>query len=186
VIGGVCAKKGVVDEEDWEGACTTLLVRGVQMFDHLVSLQCCRYEFHRLDCHMGLQAKFNFTFTTPSDMVALFNTAEDATAAVAEAKGMTSHRYDLSPPMSTYLVAFIVGRLSSVSLITQGQPRNISVWGTPDRCGPPHARVCVCCEHVYTLSMREHMCCHVRLRVRQADVAAKRPFLVVLGSSPRR
>jgi puromycin-sensitive aminopeptidase len=81
----------------------------------------------------GMKAKYNFTFVTPSDAVALFNTAEDPSKAVDLGGGFTSHSYALTPPMSSYLVAFVVGRLQSVSIITQGQPRNISVWGRPER-----------------------------------------------------
>ncbi len=148
------------------------------------------FQFPNLNCHMRIQAKFNFTFTTPSDMVALFNTAEDATATVAEAKGMTSHRYDLSPPMSTYLVAFIVGRLSSVSLITQGQPRNISVWGTPDRCSPLSC-VCACvlcaCIELHCAGLGAYgcmgACVYVGLMVLLRSFYG--PFPMVLGSKPQ-
>ena len=37
-----------------------------------------------------------------------------------------------TPPMSTYLLAFVVGDLASVTRTLPGG-RNVSVWGTPDR-----------------------------------------------------
>lgn len=52
--------------------------------------------------------------------------------------GMTRHRFQATPPMSSYLVAFVVGNLTQTSTaITSGLDPvfryDVSVWGTPDR-----------------------------------------------------
>lgn len=57
----------------------------------------------------------------------------------AEGGLQTSH-FQTSPPMSTYLVAFIVGNLTHVSTTVpapagaaSGEPRPVSIYGTPQR-----------------------------------------------------
>lgn len=77
--------------------------------------------------------------TAPSQEKVLFNTPEASSAAAGS--GKARHTFDVTPPMSSYLVAFVVGNLTSVSSTvpyphgTQAD-RLISVWGTPDRCHP--------------------------------------------------
>lgn len=83
------------------------------------------------------QAKFAITLVTASDLVALSNMPELPGAADA-GSGLKAHRFQTSPPMSTYLVAFVVGKLASVSAMVpssdpQQQPRPVSVWGIPSR-----------------------------------------------------
>ena len=87
---------------------------------------------------LGAQAVFDFALTAPSNLTALFNTR--AAAAEPWADGLTRTSYERTPRMATYLVAFVIGNLTNVSASVPGQdpfadPRQVSVWGTPDRCG---------------------------------------------------
>lgn len=53
--------------------------------------------------------------------------------------GKSTYHFLPTPPMPTYLVAFVVGELVQVSRSVEGPPgsgigpRNVSVWGTPNR-----------------------------------------------------
>ncbi|KAK9817285.1 hypothetical protein WJX72_012218 [[Myrmecia] bisecta] len=83
----------------------------------------------------AMKAKFHTTLVTPKGMVALFNTREHHTKDLEG--GRVEHGYEETPPMSTYLAAFVVGELASMSAIvpsrTGGPARAVSIWGTPDR-----------------------------------------------------
>ena len=90
--------------------------------------------------HSGycLQAAFEIKLTTPVGLTALTNMPLEHTHPV-EGGLQTSH-FQTSPPMSTYLVAFIVGNLTHVSTIVPApvgaaseEPRPVSIYGTPQR-----------------------------------------------------
>ena len=84
-----------------------------------------------------LQAKFRFTMVAPEGQTVLFNMPE--AKAEPRAGGLVAHTFQETPIMSTYLVAFIVGRLQAVSKTvpasagTAGTARTVQVWGTPQR-----------------------------------------------------
>ncbi len=86
-------------------------------------------------CHF-LQATFDISLTTTTGLTALSNMPVIATQDLSS--GDTTTHFATSPPMSTYLVALIMGNLTSVSTMVPhlepGQPdRNVSIYGTPDR-----------------------------------------------------
>lgn len=99
----------------------------------------------KLDTHgakaiaVAVQARFNFSLSAPAHLTALFNSRQ-AGAALALPGGALSRRsFEPTPPMSPYLVAFVVGNLTNASALVPGatpmdEKRVISVWGTPDRC----------------------------------------------------
>ena len=75
---------------------------------------------------------------TPEGVSALFNTAEAAPAASTPG-GRLLHSFLATPPMSSYLVAFVVGNLTSIQRHVPGGldpavSHLVRVWGTPDRC----------------------------------------------------
>ena len=83
-----------------------------------------------------LQAKWNLSLTAPSDQVVLANMPQ--ASALSVGSGQTKHAFETTPLMSSYLVAFIVGNLTSVSGTVPyphgaGPDRPVSIWGTPDR-----------------------------------------------------
>ena len=74
--------------------------------------------------------------TAPGDQVVLANMPLASAASLSS--GQTRHAFEITPPMSSYLVAFIVGNLTSVSSTVPyphgaGPDRSVSIWGTPDR-----------------------------------------------------
>lgn len=87
---------------------------------------------------------------TPAGVSALFNTLEAAPPASA-AGGRLLHSFLTTPTMSSYLVAFVVGNLTSIQRRVPGGLDNASshlvrVWGTPDRCAtllPAFLSVCL-------------------------------------------
>ena len=104
-----------------------LLSAGRFLLDHVVSAvsACC-----------SLQATFDISLTTTTGLIALSNMPVIATQDLSN--GDTTTHFATSPPMSTYLVALIMGNLTSVSTMVPhpepGQPdRNVSIYGTPDR-----------------------------------------------------
>ena len=85
-----------------------------------------------------LQAAFEIKLRTPVGLTALTNMPLEHTHP-AEGGLQTSH-FQTSPPMSTYLVAFIVGNLTHVSTTVpapagaaSGESRPVSIYGTPQR-----------------------------------------------------
>ncbi|KAL0050168.1 hypothetical protein WJX82_005668 [Trebouxia sp. C0006] len=86
----------------------------------------------------ALKATFDISLTTTTGLTALSNMPVIATQDLSS--GDTTTHFATSPPMSTYLVALIMGNLTSVSTMVPhpepGQPdRNVSIYGTPDRAG---------------------------------------------------
>ena len=84
----------------------------------------------------GLQATFDISLTTTTGLTALSNmpvvTSEERPT------GLTTTHFATSPPMSTYLVALIMGNLTSVSTMVPHPvaalpARKVSIYGTPDR-----------------------------------------------------
>ncbi len=57
------------------------------------------------------KAVFDVTLTVPKDCIAISNTKEDTIT--EEKNGLTSYHFSPTPKMSTYLLAFIVGKLES-------------------------------------------------------------------------
>lgn len=83
-----------------------------------------------------MQATFDISLTTTTGLTALSNMPVAATQDLPT--GLTTTHFATSPPMSTYLVALIMGNLTSVStLVPHPDPakpaRNVSIYGTPDR-----------------------------------------------------
>lgn len=83
-----------------------------------------------------MQAPFDFSLTAPASQTALFNTRLLSRSPVAD--GLALYKFEQTPPMSPYLVAFVVGGLTNVSALVPGntpfdEPRTVSIWGTPHR-----------------------------------------------------
>lgn len=98
---------------------------------------------------IGLQARYNFSLTAPEHLTTLFNTrqlsASGSASSSAPAGGLSRRSFELTPPMSSYLVAFVVGNLTNASALVPGatpmdERRTVSVWGTPDRYIGMHER----------------------------------------------
>ena len=84
----------------------------------------------------ALQATFDISLTTTTGLTALSNMPVIASKDLPT--GLTATHFATSPPMSTYLVALIMGNLTSVYTMVPHpdatQPaRNVSIYGTPDR-----------------------------------------------------
>lgn len=79
------------------------------------------------------KAPFNLTLTSPLSHTALSNMP--LLAAAPTAAGLLQHSFQTSPPMPTYLLAWVLGELDSVSRSCQGQygPVPVAVWATPDK-----------------------------------------------------
>ena len=88
------------------------------------------------DIHSATQAPFNFSMTAPAGQTVLFNTRMISKTSLLD--GMALYAFEQTPPMSTYLAAFVVGSLTNVSAIVPGntpfdEARVVSIWGTPHR-----------------------------------------------------
>lgn len=60
------------------------------------------------------------------------------------ASDLVTYEFQASPRMSSYLVAFIIGELSHVTMTCEAGASKqlpVSVWATPDRCESYH---CAC------------------------------------------
>ena len=89
----------------------------------------------------AMKATFDLQLGVPAGLTALANTAEDdarrRTVTVADPSSpggksqVTLHTFERTPKMSTYLVAFVVGDLVSVSQ-TVGS-HTVGIWGVPGR-----------------------------------------------------
>jgi hypothetical protein len=88
-----------------------------------------------LDAESHAQARFNVSITAASDYIALFNTAEasaDSVPAGGGAQARTRHRFELTPPMATYLVGIIVGDLDKIEGVYKrgsGEEVPVRAWG---------------------------------------------------------
>lgn len=100
-------------------------------------LSCWIIKVH--DCsslYVDMQANFTITLETRTGLTALSNMPVRATH--HHEQGWTSTHFETSPAMSTYLVAMIMGNLTSVSTMVPHPepghpPRNVSIYGTPER-----------------------------------------------------
>lgn len=88
---------------------------------------------------LDLQAIWNFTMTAPADQTVLFNMNQlSSIPIVAVGSSMATRTFMPTPPMSSYLVAIIVGDLTAVSRNVAGPngvgpERPVSIWSTPER-----------------------------------------------------
>lgn len=83
-----------------------------------------------------MQAKWNVSITADSEKSVLFNMPLNLKKDAGN--GRTIHEFQPTPPMSSYLVAFIVGKLENVSQSVpypggKGNDRPVSIWGIPER-----------------------------------------------------
>jgi hypothetical protein len=94
------------------------------------------------ECRGCQQATFAARVTAPDDLTVLFNTAEAARTPVEGDASLSQRQFPATPVMSTYVVAFVVGNLTSTrrsvrSTLNHGKTSyEVAVWGTPDRCAP--------------------------------------------------
>lgn len=101
-------------------------------------MQCNRMQLSAYEKKLiGMQARYNFSLMAPEHLTTLFNTRQLA-ASSATAGSLSRRSFELTPPMSSYLVAFVVGNLTNASALVPGatpmdERRTVSVWGTPDR-----------------------------------------------------
>ena len=75
--------------------------------------------------------------TAPASQTVLFNTQLMSRMPLTD--GLALYKFKPTPPISTYLVAFVVGSLTNVSGLVPGntpfdKPRTVSIWGHPHRC----------------------------------------------------
>ncbi len=82
--------------------------------------------------------------TAPASQTVLFNT--QLTSRTPLTDGLALFKFEPTPPMSTYLVAFVVGHLTNVSALVPGntpfdKSRTVSIWGHPHRCVDPLSSV---------------------------------------------
>ncbi len=94
------------------------------------------------------QAEFEVTLVVPENLTAISNMPEKRSTSEGLDEGMIARTFETTPPMSSYLLAFIVGNITSVSgevpaYTAPGQPsdpdarpRPVSIWGTPGKCVP--------------------------------------------------
>ncbi len=86
----------------------------------------------------------------PAGQTVLFNTRMHSKTPLED--GMALYAFEQTPPMSTYLAAFVVGSLTNVSAIVPGntpfeEARTVSIWGTPHRCGTVAGAYSLFCKH---------------------------------------
>ncbi len=77
------------------------------------------------------KATFNLSLTYPTGQVALSNMPVKESSAKAKS---TTISFETTPIMSTYLLAFTVGDLKSISTKTE-RGVEVNVWSTPDNAG---------------------------------------------------
>lgn len=85
---------------------------------------------------MPMQARFNVTITAPETAAVLFNT--EATRSEVTAPGQRTHWHTVTPRMSTYLVAFVIGNLTHIEkpyVRASGLEVPVRAWGVPEREG---------------------------------------------------
>ena len=84
----------------------------------------------------AMQAPFSISLTAPASQAVLSNARLASRVPVSE--GLALHTFEQTPPMSTYLVAFVIGNLTNVSALVPGmtsfdEPRTVSIWAAPHR-----------------------------------------------------
>ncbi|KAK9812504.1 hypothetical protein WJX73_004649 [Symbiochloris irregularis] len=87
----------------------------------------------------NFKARWAISLNIPSDLIALSNMNEIGNTTDA-ASGMTRHQFATSPPYSSYLVAWVIGNLSSVegsvpSPYADQPDRPVRVFASPDYAG---------------------------------------------------
>ena len=94
------------------------------------SFELCTPQESPLCC---LQATWAFSMIVPAGQQVLFNTKQSAQSTLPN--GLVQHTFVPTPPMSSYLVAFIVGGLANVTQTVPCMNGDVvvSVWGTPQR-----------------------------------------------------
>lgn len=97
------------------------------------SVSCPARRYSQLVCHAGT---FQFQHDCASRQTVLFNTQMHSKTPLPD--GMALYAFEQTPPVSTYLAAFVVGSLTNVSAIVPGttpfeEARTVSIWGTPHR-----------------------------------------------------
>ena len=83
-----------------------------------------------------MQAPFSISLTAPASQAVLSNAR--LASRVPVSGGLALHNFEQTPPMSTYLVAFVIGNLTNVSALVPGrtsfdEARTVSIWATPHR-----------------------------------------------------
>lgn len=76
------------------------------------------------------KATYDITLEGPSSMSILCNT--ESLSTVSKGKGRKAVVFDTTPPMSSYLIAFVVGDFVPNSVLDSKQ-RNISIWTVPGK-----------------------------------------------------
>ncbi|KAK9863355.1 hypothetical protein WJX84_004350, partial [Apatococcus fuscideae] len=93
----------------------------------------------------AFKAEFEVTLVVPENLTALSNMPQQSASTEGLGEGLVARTFMHTPPMSSYLLAFIVGNLTSVSgtvpaytaagqsAADAGPSRPVSVWGTPGK-----------------------------------------------------
>uniref|UniRef100_A0A1D2A2H1 Alpha-aminoacylpeptide hydrolase n=1 Tax=Auxenochlorella protothecoides TaxID=3075 RepID=A0A1D2A2H1_AUXPR len=91
----------------------------------------------------ALKAVFVLTVEAPATYTVLSNMPASAVhhhheEGEGHGPALASWHFPPTPPMSTYLLAIVIGELAGTSRLVPGatagaDPRNVTVWGTPDR-----------------------------------------------------
>ena len=103
---------------------------------------CYEARQHRVSSKLcAMQAPFSISLTAPASQAVLSNAQLASRMPVSE--GLAQHTFEQTPPMSTYLVAFVIGDLTNVSALVPGrksfdEPLTVSIWATPHRWAATH------------------------------------------------
>ncbi|KAK9845543.1 hypothetical protein WJX84_010042, partial [Apatococcus fuscideae] len=93
----------------------------------------------------AFKAEFGVTLVVPEELTAISNMPQESTSTEGVGEGMIARTFMHTPPMSSYLLAFIVGNITRVSGEVpayappgaagspQGPARLVSIWGTPGK-----------------------------------------------------
>ena len=93
----------------------------------------------------GVQAEFGVTLVVREELTAISNMPQESTSTEGLGDGLIARTFMHTPPMSSYLLAFIVGNITRVSGEvpayvpagqagpSQGPARPVSIWGTPGK-----------------------------------------------------
>ena len=85
------------------------------------------------------------TLEVPEELTAISNMPQETSSREGLGEGMIARTFMHTPPMSSYLLAFIVGNITRVSGevpayvppgqagMPQGDARPVSIWGTPGK-----------------------------------------------------
>eukprot|EP00200_Dunaliella_tertiolecta_P018172 CAMPEP_0202417998 /NCGR_PEP_ID=MMETSP1128-20130828/44779_1 /ASSEMBLY_ACC=CAM_ASM_000463 /TAXON_ID=3047 /ORGANISM="Dunaliella tertiolecta, Strain CCMP1320" /LENGTH=556 /DNA_ID=CAMNT_0049025489 /DNA_START=87 /DNA_END=1755 /DNA_ORIENTATION=- len=68
--------------------------------------------------------------------------------------GLAEYTFEVSPPMSTYLLAWVIGELASVETVCETEYKSVPlrVWSSPDKVGMLGTALSVGCTALMTLS----------------------------------